>query len=129
MGCRQRNPGRRQAAASRPRDRGGGGQIAAAGGELHAHCDDPKAAPDHRRRRRLRTRAGGHQRGGCRAEQDPMTEEYKRERGHAQGEKPHPETMTVNVTVNGKLEQLSVEPRMTLLDALREKLALTGTKK
>jgi len=58
-----------------------------------------------------------------------MTEEYKRERGHAQGEKPHPETMTVNVTVNGKLEQLSVEPRMTLLDALREKLALTGTKK
>jgi xanthine dehydrogenase YagT iron-sulfur-binding subunit len=43
--------------------------------------------------------------------------------------KPHPGTMTVNVTVNRKSERLAVEPRMTLLDALREELALTGTKR
>jgi len=43
--------------------------------------------------------------------------------------KPHAETMTVNVTVNGKPERPMVEPRTTLLDALRDELALTGTKK
>ena len=43
--------------------------------------------------------------------------------------KPHLETMAVTVTVNGKPERLMVEPRMTLLDALRDELALTGTKK
>jgi len=58
-----------------------------------------------------------------------MTETHKREHRPAQGEEPHAETMMVNVTVNGKHEQLRVEPRMTLLDALREELALTGTKK
>jgi xanthine dehydrogenase YagT iron-sulfur-binding subunit len=35
----------------------------------------------------------------------------------------------VNVVVNGHARTITVEPRMTLLDALREKLALTGTKK
>jgi xanthine dehydrogenase YagT iron-sulfur-binding subunit len=37
----------------------------------------------------------------------------------------------VNVTlkVNGVEHRLTVEPRVTLLDALRERLALTGTKK
>ena len=34
----------------------------------------------------------------------------------------------VSVTVNGKPEQLDVEPDMPLLWAIREKLALTGTK-
>lgn len=43
--------------------------------------------------------------------------------------KPHPETMKVNVTINGKPERLTVEPRVTLLDALREELTLTGTRK
>lgn len=33
------------------------------------------------------------------------------------------------LNVNGKQHELSVEPRVTLLDALRERLALTGTKK
>ncbi len=33
------------------------------------------------------------------------------------------------MTVNGSVRTLTVEPRMTLLDALREKLALTGPKK
>ena len=39
------------------------------------------------------------------------------------------ESLTVNLTVNDQASSITVEPRMTLLDALREKLALTGTKK
>ena len=39
------------------------------------------------------------------------------------------EPLTVNLAVNDQARTITVEPRMTLLDALREKLALTGTKK
>ena len=39
------------------------------------------------------------------------------------------EKISVSLTVNGQRYPLMVEPRMTLLDALREELALTGTKK
>jgi xanthine dehydrogenase YagT iron-sulfur-binding subunit len=39
------------------------------------------------------------------------------------------EPVPVNLTVNGLARTITVEPRMTLLDALREKLALTGAKK
>ncbi len=35
---------------------------------------------------------------------------------------------TITVTVNGALERLDVPPNMTLLQMLRDKLALTGTK-
>jgi xanthine dehydrogenase YagT iron-sulfur-binding subunit len=35
----------------------------------------------------------------------------------------------VNLTVNGEPRTITVEPRTTLLDALREELALTGTKR
>ncbi|HYZ31407.1 MAG TPA: 2Fe-2S iron-sulfur cluster-binding protein [Crenalkalicoccus sp.] len=35
----------------------------------------------------------------------------------------------VSVTVNGQIRTMAVEPRTTLLDALREELALTGAKK
>ncbi|PRY07935.1 xanthine dehydrogenase YagT iron-sulfur-binding subunit [Paraburkholderia sp. BL6669N2] len=38
-------------------------------------------------------------------------------------------TMPVELTVNGNLYTLSLDPRTTLLDALREHLHLTGTKK
>src|SRR5690349_15993478 len=38
-------------------------------------------------------------------------------------------SQSVSVTVNGLVRTIMVEPRMTLLDALREELALTGTKK
>jgi xanthine dehydrogenase YagT iron-sulfur-binding subunit len=37
--------------------------------------------------------------------------------------------VAVNLIVNGQSCAVTVEPRLTLLDALREKLALTGTKK
>ena len=35
----------------------------------------------------------------------------------------------INLNVNGTVEQLAVDPRVTLLDALRDRLELTGTKK
>ncbi len=39
------------------------------------------------------------------------------------------EKLSLDVTVNGVAHKLSVEPRVTLLDLLREQLHLTGTKK
>jgi xanthine dehydrogenase YagT iron-sulfur-binding subunit len=39
------------------------------------------------------------------------------------------EKMPLNLTVNGVQQKLKVEPRVTLLDLLREQLHLTGTKK
>jgi xanthine dehydrogenase YagT iron-sulfur-binding subunit len=43
--------------------------------------------------------------------------------------KSYIEPVPVNLTVNGLARTITVEPSMTLLDALREKLALTGAKK
>jgi xanthine dehydrogenase YagT iron-sulfur-binding subunit len=40
-----------------------------------------------------------------------------------------PVTIAVELTVNGKNYSLSIDPRTTLLDALREHLHLTGSKK
>jgi xanthine dehydrogenase YagT iron-sulfur-binding subunit len=40
-----------------------------------------------------------------------------------------PATLSVSLTVNGRPRTIAVEPRTTLLDALRETLALSGTKK
>jgi xanthine dehydrogenase YagT iron-sulfur-binding subunit len=39
------------------------------------------------------------------------------------------DVVEVTLTINGRACKLAVEPRMTLLDALREELVLTGTKK
>ncbi|HEY2136232.1 MAG TPA: 2Fe-2S iron-sulfur cluster-binding protein [Xanthobacteraceae bacterium] len=40
-----------------------------------------------------------------------------------------PEPVTIELRVNGRHHVLTVDPRTTVLDALREHLALTGTKK
>jgi len=40
-----------------------------------------------------------------------------------------PEKITVSLTVNGVARELAVAPWVTLLDALRDRLGLTGTKK
>lgn len=40
-----------------------------------------------------------------------------------------PNALPVSLQVNGKVHQLRLDPRTTLLDALREQLLLTGTKK
>ncbi len=37
--------------------------------------------------------------------------------------------MEVSIKVNGEVHKLQIDPRMTLLDMLREKLGLTGSKK
>src|ERR1700754_1916967 len=42
---------------------------------------------------------------------------------------PTPDKMSVSLTVNGKETHLNIAPWTTLLDALREHLDLTGTKK
>jgi xanthine dehydrogenase YagT iron-sulfur-binding subunit len=47
----------------------------------------------------------------------------------AKAAKPDLEEISVSLSVNGQTRALAIEPRMTLLDALREELALTGTKK
>lgn len=39
------------------------------------------------------------------------------------------ETMPLNVIINGVKQSVRIEPRVTLLDLLRERLHLTGTKK
>jgi xanthine dehydrogenase YagT iron-sulfur-binding subunit len=38
-------------------------------------------------------------------------------------------TLSINLSINNEKHTLEVEPRVTLLDALRERLQLTGTKK
>ena len=43
--------------------------------------------------------------------------------------KPQPGMLTVTMQVNGKQKTLEIDSRTTLLDALREKMHLTGTKK
>ncbi len=39
------------------------------------------------------------------------------------------DAMTVKLKINGAEQSVSIEPRVTLLDALRERIGLTGTKK
>jgi xanthine dehydrogenase YagT iron-sulfur-binding subunit len=43
--------------------------------------------------------------------------------------RPPPDLVTVELKVNGRSRTLTLDSRTTLLDALRERLALTGTKK
>jgi xanthine dehydrogenase YagT iron-sulfur-binding subunit len=43
--------------------------------------------------------------------------------------KARTEFLPVNLRINGQARTITVEPRTTLLDALREQLGLTGTKK
>ncbi|MBZ5762008.1 (2Fe-2S)-binding protein [Rhizobium sp. VS19-DR104.2] len=38
-------------------------------------------------------------------------------------------TLQISLDINGQSRELSIEPRVTLLDALRDHLCLTGTKK
>lgn len=47
----------------------------------------------------------------------------------AQTSPPAPKQIQVSLKINGESHTLEVEPRVTLLDALRERLQLTGTKK
>src|SRR6266404_3667245 len=41
----------------------------------------------------------------------------------------HAGEISFNITINGTAHRMSLDPRTTLLDLLRERLALTGAKK
>jgi xanthine dehydrogenase YagT iron-sulfur-binding subunit len=49
--------------------------------------------------------------------------------GTSDDDASHPSPATVELRINGRLHLLTLDPRTTLLDALREHLALTGSKK
>jgi xanthine dehydrogenase YagT iron-sulfur-binding subunit len=49
--------------------------------------------------------------------------------GPVDGNEPPPSTVQVELQINGHPHSLTLDPRTTLLDALREHLALTGSKK
>jgi xanthine dehydrogenase YagT iron-sulfur-binding subunit len=57
-------------------------------------------------------------------DQSPTTAEHP-----AGAAAPHVPPQKVTLRINGALHDLMIEPRVTLLDALREVLELTGTKK
>src|SRR5437867_5783027 len=48
--------------------------------------------------------------------------------GAAPGHTLGPQAVPIHLTINGRARQLTVEPRVVLADALRERLGLTGTK-
>jgi xanthine dehydrogenase YagT iron-sulfur-binding subunit len=48
---------------------------------------------------------------------------------HELSDRPREEAIDIAIKVNGRIRELSVEPRLTLVDALRDGLGLTGTKK
>jgi xanthine dehydrogenase YagT iron-sulfur-binding subunit len=49
--------------------------------------------------------------------------------GPVDDDEPPPSSVTIELQVNGHLQSLALDPRTTLLDALREHIALTGSKK
>ena len=49
--------------------------------------------------------------------------------GRSRSPSPHPTSFTITLRVNGEACDLTVDARTTLLDALRDRLHLTGTKK
>src|SRR5258705_5476504 len=49
--------------------------------------------------------------------------------GSVDDSEPPPPPATVELQINGRSHSLTMDPRTTLLDALREHLALTGSKK
>ena len=51
------------------------------------------------------------------------------EDGHILNGKASPTTLSLQLTINGRAHSLDIEPRVTLLDALRDRLHLSGTKK
>jgi xanthine dehydrogenase YagT iron-sulfur-binding subunit len=61
----------------------------------------------------------------------PHHEVFQTSQGNGLGRVPEREPTTVDVTlrINGREHRLRLDTRTTLLDALREHLALTGTKK
>src|SRR5713226_5981517 len=135
MGRRQRDRACRQAASPCARDCRRTLQAPAIDNEIHAHCAHPETAAHHRRRRGLWAGARGDQR--CRCREGEMSKSLTPGSGGVAADKTsrdvegklHSPTVAVSLIVNDQPRAITVEPRMTLLDTLREKLGLTGTKK
>jgi xanthine dehydrogenase YagT iron-sulfur-binding subunit len=86
--------------------------------------DKPDSADDLSRREFLQEAAAGSLVAAGMATGSPA--------GEAEAELPHsarPGSVPVTLQINGRNHELKLEPRVTLLDALREDLGLTGTKK
>jgi xanthine dehydrogenase YagT iron-sulfur-binding subunit len=67
------------------------------------------------------------------AEHQDLLRARRRDRSSRKASKAETRTpdnrVTIHLRVNGDAHRLQVEPRLTLLEALRERLGLTGTKK
>src|SRR5579872_3438723 len=135
MGRRQRNRACRPVASPCARDCRRTLQAPAIDNEIHAHCAHPETAAHRRRRRGVWAGVRGDQRRRCR--EGEMSEFLKPGSGDVTADKTsrdverkvHTPTVAVSLIVNNRPRAIPVEPRMTLLDALRETLGLTGTKK
>jgi xanthine dehydrogenase YagT iron-sulfur-binding subunit len=89
--------------------------------------DHSPGAPNLARRRFLQSAAAAATVGAAphvSAEEQPMAQSTPPPAAH-----PAPPARPVKLTVNGRPYALQLEPRVTLLDALREYAGLTGTKK
>jgi xanthine dehydrogenase YagT iron-sulfur-binding subunit len=95
--------------------------------------DDPPSSPPNPTRRDFLWTTGGTAAGavmaGCtQAKPESSPAQSRSSAGIADG--PHIEgAVPITLRINGKDHQLRVDPRTTLLDCIRETVALTGTKK
>ena len=95
--------------------------------------DDPPSSPPHPTRRTFLVSTGGTAAAalvaGCAGTQsDGGAGQGDSRAEHVAG--PHIEgAVPITLRINGKEQRLRVDPRTTLLDCLRENVALTGTKK
>jgi len=70
--------------------------------------------------------------GARRRDRHRRRDDSSRAAGDAAGQNPNivgPGEAPISLKINGKSRKVSVEPRVTLLDALRNRLDLTGAKK
>ena len=67
--------------------------------------------------------------GSSRAERVGELESWARRNAPPLSASNQEETMTLHLTVNGASKTVAVDPRTVLLDALRERMGMTGTKK
>ena len=95
--------------------------------------DDPQSGPPIRTRREFLLTTGGSAAvaaiAGCAPTQQESAARESSSAG-AVAEGPHIEgAVPIKLRINGKDHQLRIDPRTTLLDCVRETVALTGTKK
>jgi xanthine dehydrogenase YagT iron-sulfur-binding subunit len=105
--------------------------ICSTGGSMR---DDPQSSPSNPTRRTFLSATGGTAAaallGQCAPALPNSTAEQSGSPAAGAGDGPNIEgSVAITLRINGKNLQLRVDPRTTLLDCLRETVALTGTKK